>query len=252
MQATSRGGRDGAHRRGGGGAVAARRAPAFAPWIRSQCGEVAACRSNRRRKRRFADAGPDRAFARRAGGSGVLAAARARGAFRSSASLELASWFLEGRHHRHHRNERKDHDHGADRPHSAARAASRARWAAISARRPPRWWRLRARISGTCWSFRAFNWKRSRRFARDIGGVPERDAGSSGSPPHLRELRRGEGAPVRNTTRRRFRGAERRRSDLRELRRSGRRRRTVWFSSTREVPGAFLENGAIHARMDSR
>ena len=31
--------------------------------------------------------------------------------------LELASWFLQGRDHRHHRIERQDHDHGADRSH---------------------------------------------------------------------------------------------------------------------------------------
>ncbi len=45
---------------------------------------------------------------------------------------------------------------------------SRARWAAISARRRRRWLRRRGRINGTCWNFRAFNWRPSQTFRAPI------------------------------------------------------------------------------------
>ena len=64
---------------------------------------------------------------------------RRRRGVRVIGDLELASWFLRGRNHRHHRLQRQDHDDGAHRSHPASRAAFRRRWAATSARRRLRW-----------------------------------------------------------------------------------------------------------------
>ena len=178
----------------------------FAPQVRS----------------RFRGRGPDRALAGRAGRPATTGSGAARGV-PVIGELELASWFLRGADHRHHRIERQDHHDRADRPHSA-NPASRCRWAATSARRPRRWWRPRAPDQWNVLELSSFQLETIETFRAHIG-VASTSRRIIWTGTTRSKVRRRQGAAVRNAAARRFRRAERRRSALRRLRRPDGRQR---------------------------
>ena len=179
---------------------------------------------------------------------------RARAASASSAIWNWRAGILQGDDHRHHRLERQDDHHRADRPYSAAERHPRAggrqhRHAAGVDGRD-----ARAPDNGTCWSFRASNSKRS-----TLSRADRRRASMS------RRIIWTATTPSRTTPPRRRACSKRRQpGDFAvlnaddpicvELRGARRRRRCVWFSThaRRCTPGACARRAAARTSTASR
>ena len=176
-----------------------------------------------------------------------LEAARRRGV-RVIGEVELAAPFLQGPHHRHHRLERQDHHHRlighilreAGVPVQVGGNIGTPVTAMVETSRDDGWNVL---------ELSSFQLETIGEFRAHIGAGAERHAESSGPAPHVRELRRRQGAPVRDAARRRLRRAERGRSGVRGLRqRAPPPRRSGSAAAARSRPAPALCSGQAGAR----